>query len=205
MDDDYGVGPSTAPTRSRVSSRIQPPPPPPHVPVPSPSPAPTKSKPRQGSQVPLAKPSKPVIRTGRGNVQSKQTKSTFTSAANRKQTKRSINADASDSDKSIQAKSVKRVRLTLPQNGSSTPAEVKFLLFVLLSLNDYFPIKQKLIIIFYFFRPLLVLFSGGGTSDQRVVSSYPVGEKVVPEIWSLLCRFKTGSTQTPGQGHLGQE
>ncbi|KAF9382836.1 Histone-Lysine N-Methyltransferase ash1l [Podila verticillata] len=122
MDDDYGVGPSTAPTRSRVSSRIQPPPPPP-VPAPAQAPAPTKSKPRQGSQAPLSKPSKPVIRTGRANVQTKQTKTSVIPAANRKQTKRGINADASDSDKSIQAKPVKRVRLTLQQNGSSTPAE----------------------------------------------------------------------------------
>lgn len=174
MDDDYGVGPSTAPTRSRVSSRIQPPPPPPPVPVPSPAPALTKSKPRQGSQVPLAKPSKSVIRIGRANAQSKQTKPTVTPAANRKQTKRSINADASDSDKSIQVKSVKRVRLTLQQNGSSTPAEVKFVLFVL-SLIDYFLIKQKLILIFYFFRPFtctILRRRNLGPTDRQLLSSW---------------------------------
>ncbi|KAG0031835.1 Histone-Lysine N-Methyltransferase ash1l [Podila clonocystis] len=119
VDDDFGVGPSTAPARSRASSRIQPPPPPPT--------APTKSKAvRQGSQVPVAKPSKPskptpttpttVIQKGRTSVQTK-------ALAKKKQTKRGINADASDSDKSIQAKPVKRVRITLQQNGSSTPSE----------------------------------------------------------------------------------
>ncbi|KAF9281345.1 Histone-Lysine N-Methyltransferase ash1l, partial [Mortierella antarctica] len=117
VDDDFGVGPSTAPARSRASSRIQPPPPPP-------PPAPTKSKTvRQGSQVPVAKPSKankptptPTIQRGRAIVQTK-------TPAKKKQTKRGINADASDSDKSIQAKPVKRVRISLQQNGSSTPAE----------------------------------------------------------------------------------
>ncbi|KAG0083814.1 Histone-Lysine N-Methyltransferase ash1l [Podila epicladia] len=121
VDDDFGVGSSTAPARSRASSRIQPPPPPP--------PAPSKSKTvRQGSQVPVAKPSKPskptptrtptpTIQKGRAIVQTK-------TLAKMKQTKRGINADASDSDKSTQAKPVKRVRITLQQNGSSTPAEV---------------------------------------------------------------------------------
>ncbi|KAG0338187.1 Histone-Lysine N-Methyltransferase ash1l [Podila horticola] len=117
VDDDFGVGPSTAPARSRASSRIHPPPP-----LPT---APTKSKTvRQGSQVPVAKLSKPskptpstsIIQKGRTSVQTK-------TPAKKKQTKRGINADASDSDKSIQAKPVKRVRIALQQNGSSTPAE----------------------------------------------------------------------------------